>query len=186
MNLFINIVNCFVSFFFFSTDDCYNTVICMIIKRNKVFIFAYKFLNKEKLIKTYVFNNRNPVNTSSKFYLTDDQYSIIIFFYWFVVCMFIMVMVFGNFSEFIYQVFEFLYIFSPHISPTNMSFMFRNTDSPIRSLSIGVRGARWQYCYTQSIMEIKYIKNFNEQLPFVELIILKSEYLKRCFFGTFF
>lgn len=111
MNLFINIVNCFVSFFFFSTDDCYNTVICMIIKRNKVFIFAYKFLNKEKLIKTYVFNNRNPVNTSSKFYLTDDQYSIIIFFYWFVVCMFIMVMVFGNFSEFNYQVFEFLYIF---------------------------------------------------------------------------
>lgn len=54
----------------------------MIIKRNKVFIFAYnyKFLNKEKLIKTYVFNNRNPVNTSSKFYLTDDQYSIIFFF----------------------------------------------------------------------------------------------------------
>lgn len=52
----------------------------MIIKRDKVFIFAYKFLNKEKLIKTYVFNNRNPVNTSPKFYLTDDQYSIIIFF----------------------------------------------------------------------------------------------------------
>lgn len=87
----------------------------MIIKRNKVFIFAYKFLNKEKLIKTYVFNNRNPVNTSSKFYLTDDQYSIIIFFYWFVVCMFIMVMVFGNFSEFNYQVFEFLYIFLLYI-----------------------------------------------------------------------
>lgn len=52
----------------------------MFIKRNKVFIFAYKVLNKEKLIKTYAFNNRNPVNTSSKFYLTDDQYSIIIFF----------------------------------------------------------------------------------------------------------
>lgn len=27
-----------------------------------------------------MYNNCNPVNTSSKFYLTDDKYSIIIFF----------------------------------------------------------------------------------------------------------
>lgn len=31
-------------------------------------------------MKTYMYNNCNPVNTSSKFYLTDDKYSIIIFF----------------------------------------------------------------------------------------------------------
>lgn len=63
LNLFINIVNCFVRFFLalmiVTINDCYNTVIvwslyvitviCMIIKRNDVFIFAYKFLNKEKL-----------------------------------------------------------------------------------------------------------------------------------------
>lgn len=30
-------------------------------------------------MKTYMYNNCNPVNTSSKFYLTDDKYSIIIF-----------------------------------------------------------------------------------------------------------
>lgn len=30
-------------------------------------------------MKTYMYNNCNPVNTSSKFYLTDDKYSIISF-----------------------------------------------------------------------------------------------------------
>lgn len=51
-----------------------------------------------------MYNNCYPVNTSSKFYLTDDKYSIIFFYYWFIVCMFIIVMVFGNFSEFNNQV----------------------------------------------------------------------------------